>query len=184
MTCLILSRELDGDSALVAWIREQRTMRDMGLLTEPRWHQQSYIGTNSLNRSEASVSGNPCKKRQRPRAQNGRVLRSEKNKGTTASIKGFVGFAEPGLKNGGGFVAKYLVHGDTPFAVRHGEFPVDEGVVKTGGGGINGGSGVENFARASPVDGAETHRTGFAGREEFAVIELEGLKTLAGFADG
>src|SRR5689334_23125630 len=65
-----------------------------------------------------------------------------------------------------------------------GEFAVDEGVVEARGGGVGGSGGVENFGWARPIDGAEAHRTGFAGGEKLAVIELKRFEPLAGFTNG
>ena len=111
----------------------------------------------------------------------GPALHSERVGGV--SIGGFVGFGSPSAEDGDGFFAEELVHGNAAFVMRDGNFAVDEGVVETCGSGIGGSGGVEDLRWTSPINCAETHGAGFAGGEEFAVIELKGFEALAGFAN-
>ena len=98
-------------------------------------------------------------------------------------VRSSVGFGAPGLEDGVGFVAEKFAHGNAASLMGDLKFAVDEGVVKSCGGGIGGGGSVENARGPSPVDGAEAHGAGFAGGVEVAMIELEGFETLASFAD-
>ena len=100
------------------------------------------------------------------------------------SVRRFVGLGQPGLENGVGFVAEELVHGDAALVGWNGELAIDEGIVEAGGRGVSGRGGEGDLGRASPVNGTKAHWAGFAGGEQFTVIELKGFETFAGFADG
>lgn len=64
---------------------------------------------------------------------------------------GFIELCGPGRKDGLGFVAKELLHGDATGGGSAGKLLVDKGVVETGAGGIGGGRGIKNAGHTGPI---------------------------------
>ena len=102
----------------------------------------------------------------------------------TYSVRNLIGLFGPCAESGECLVAHDLNHGDAALSVRLFEFAVNKGVVETNFGSVFGGVCEINARKASPVNGAKTHGTGFAGGVDFTILEFEIAQFLAGLADG
>ena len=71
-----------------------------------------------------------------------------------------------------------------PFGSRHLQFLVKKLVVEANIPGIFSGIGEINFLDSRPVDGGETHGTGFATGVDFASRKMEGVELECRLSDG
>ena len=98
-------------------------------------------------------------------------------------VRRFIYLPFPQRKNLQRFLAKQLLHWQSPPLRRMLQLFINKCIVKSNRGGIRSHASVENARRPRPVNGPKAHRTGLAGGIEIASGKLESTKHAARFSN-
>src|SRR5579884_2507975 len=100
------------------------------------------------------------------------------------SIFHFIRLILPLLESSQRLLVHELLHDQFAFGDWTRDFGVDEIVVETDPCGVLARVGVIDFPHSRPVNRRKAHRTRFATRVQFAIVEMKSFQSPAGFADG